>query len=107
MTESLRDRSETELQRIIEDARKALKDKQEGRKKEVFAEIRRLAASVGVSVEITDTEKATGGRRGGKVAAKYRNPQDHEQTWTGRGMRPVWLREALASGRRLEEFEIK
>lgn len=32
------------------------------------------------------------GRRKGK--AKYRNPANPEQTWTGRGKKPNWLRDA-------------
>ena len=32
------------------------------------------------------------GRRKGK--AKYRNPNNPEQTWTGRGKKPKWLKDA-------------
>jgi DNA-binding protein H-NS len=35
--------------------------------------------------------------KGVKLPAKYRNPQNHTQTWTGRGVDPSWvasLREA-------------
>lgn len=31
----------------------------------------------------------------GTVAAKYRDPQDHSKTWSGRGKRPVWITEYL------------
>ena len=37
-------------------------------------------------------------------AAKYANPDNPEQTWSGRGRRPQWINEALESGRTLEEF---
>ncbi|MBL8326096.1 MAG: H-NS histone family protein [Rubrivivax sp.] len=40
-----------------------------------------------------------------KVAPKYRD--EHGNTWAGRGKRPVWLRDALAGGRKLEDFAIK
>lgn len=58
----------------------------------------------------------TGGRRrgarGGKPAARpapsdearYANPDDSSQTWSGRGRRPRWIQDALASGRSLEDF---
>jgi DNA-binding protein H-NS len=42
---------------------------------------------------------------GRKVAPKYRDGDGH--TWAGRGKRPVWLREALAAGHKLEEFAVK
>ena len=44
------------------------------------------------------------GKKLGKVAPKYRD--DAGNTWTGRGNQPRWLRSALASGRKLEDFKI-
>lgn len=37
-------------------------------------------------------------------AAKYVNPHNPEQTWSGRGRRPNWINEALDSGRTLEDL---
>jgi DNA-binding protein H-NS len=34
----------------------------------------------------------------GKVAPKYRNPANPEQTWTGRGKSPLWVLELKKSG---------
>lgn len=39
---------------------------------------------------------ATGAR--GKVAPKYRNPANAEQTWTGRGKAPIWVQELRNAG---------
>jgi len=41
----------------------------------------------------------------GKVAAKYRNPATGD-TWSGRGLKPNWLRTALEGGRKIEDFAI-
>lgn len=41
----------------------------------------------------------------GKVAPKYRD--ENGNTWAGRGQRPIWLRNALATGRKIEDFAIK
>ena len=46
--------------------------------------------------------KSDAGSTGG--AAKYVNPDNPEQTWSGRGRRPQWINEALESGRTLEDF---
>jgi len=46
--------------------------------------------------------KSDAGKTGG--AAKYVNPDDSEQTWSGRGRRPQWINAALESGRTLEEL---
>jgi DNA-binding protein H-NS len=40
--------------------------------------------------------KASGPR--GKVAPKYRNPAQADQTWTGRGKAPLWVQALKASG---------
>ena len=38
-------------------------------------------------------------RKGAKVAPKYRNPSNHEQTWTGRGVSPTWVQALKAEGK--------
>ena len=40
------------------------------------------------------------------VAAKYANPADASQTWTGRGRKPKWVVELLASGKSLDDAAI-
>jgi DNA-binding protein H-NS len=35
---------------------------------------------------------------GKKVAPKYRNPANPEQTWTGRGVSPVWVQALKTAG---------
>jgi DNA-binding protein H-NS len=57
---------------------------------------------------------AAGGSRGkglrsgtrGIVAPKYRNPDNPEETWAGRGLKPRWLAAALKIGKKLEDFSI-
>jgi len=41
--------------------------------------------------------------RGGPA---YRNPRNSAETWTGRGRKPKWVREALANGLHLEDLAI-
>jgi len=43
----------------------------------------------------------------GKVAPKYRNPDNASETWTGRGKQPRWLAAHTGQGRGLDEFMIK
>jgi DNA-binding protein H-NS len=48
--------------------------------------------------------------RGGKgrtVAAKYANPDDPAQTWSGRGRQPKWLVARLKAGNKIDRFLIK
>lgn len=43
------------------------------------------------------------GKRGSKGSgvAKYRNPKDASQTWTGRGRKPNWLIDAVKKGAKI------
>lgn len=47
--------------------------------------------------------KAPASTAGKKVAVKYRDPESGS-TWTGRGLRPKWLREKMDAGAKLESF---
>jgi DNA-binding protein H-NS len=42
----------------------------------------------------------------GKVAPKYRNPDNTAETWTGRGLKPRWLTAAMKGGKKPEDFLI-
>jgi DNA-binding protein H-NS len=43
----------------------------------------------------------------GPVAPKYRNPQNPEETWAGRGLRPKWLTAAIKGGKSADDFFIR
>jgi DNA-binding protein H-NS len=43
--------------------------------------------------------------KGRKVAIKYRDKEGN--TWAGRGAQPVWLREKLKAGAKLEDFAVQ
>jgi DNA-binding protein H-NS len=50
--------------------------------------------------------KGKGGGAGRKVAPKYRNPNNAQETWTGRGINPRWMTELLAQGMTKEQMLI-
>ena|ERR1700726_3723086 len=51
-------------------------------------------------------KSAAGPGARGKVAAKYRNPDDHNETWAGRGLKPKWLTAAIKAGKKQDDFLI-
>jgi len=109
MSENLHELSESELAKLIGSAQKTLRDRQLGKRKEVVAEIKLLAASIGYTAELTDisAENAAGStRKGTKVPVKYRDPENTKHEWSGRGMQPKWLRELIEQGRSLDEFRV-
>ncbi len=50
--------------------------------------------------------KSVGGGVRGKVAPKFRNPENPSETWAGRGLKPRWLAAAIKSGKKLDDFAI-
>ena len=47
------------------------------------------------------------GKKGrGKSAAKYANPDDRSQTWTGRGRKPNWLVAKVKRGAKMADFAL-
>lgn len=75
---------------------------------EAIARVRSLMAEYGLTLADlggkapTAPRKATGGA---KVPPKYRNAATGD-TWSGRGLQPNWLKAALASGRKLDDFKV-
>ncbi len=65
------------------------------------------AASAPANPKKTRKASALKGRTLGKVAPKYRNPENLSDVWTGRGRQPRWLATEVAKGRALDEFLIK
>jgi DNA-binding protein H-NS len=62
-----------------------------------------LGAAVAKTATVRKARKAVAAKSGSAAAAvKYRDEAGH--VWGGRGPRPKWLREAIAAGRKLEEF---
>jgi len=80
-------------------------------RQETIQKIRELMTAGGVTVEdlgkgsATPTRGQKGPKAGAKVAAKFRNPASGE-TWSGRGLKPRWLAEALKDGKAVEDFLI-
>jgi DNA-binding protein H-NS len=46
------------------------------------------------------------GKSKAKNPPKYRNPENADQTWTGRGRKPQWIKDAQANGKDIADFEI-
>ena len=95
-----------ELHNLVAQAQRELAERQKQERRHVMAEIRALADSMGLVVNFQEEEPASGSLRGRKVAPKYRNPHNPEETWTGRGLKPRWLAELVEQGRDIDEFRI-
>ena len=59
-----------------------------------------------VSQDQQAKERVEKRRKYPRVFPRYRNPDNHSETWSGRGKQPRWLAAALTRGRAIEEFKI-
>lgn len=75
-------------------------------RQKLVQEFRDKAKALGISLEDLLAGQKGRGRAATKVAAKYANPADAGQTWTGRGKRPRWVNEALAAGKTLADLAV-
>ncbi|MDQ2696820.1 MAG: H-NS histone family protein [Pseudomonadota bacterium] len=95
-----------ELKELSQQIEKERAKREVEEKKKVSSQIKELASSIGMTVEeILGLDMARKTKT--PMPAKYYNPDNPRQTWSGRGKRPGWLNEALAHGRGLEDLQIK
>ena len=103
--------SEGELRELIGGAEKALNRLIAKRARSTLKEAQRMAAEVGFEVTFSKIGTTAGGKTmsqslRGKASPKYRNPENPQETWAGRGRPPKWVQSALAEGQTLSDLTI-
>ena len=83
---------------------KAIANFEDRRKREVLMELDEIARSKGFS--LSELTNAAPVRKRTPSTAKYANPANKADTWSGRGRKPRWFSEALAKGRKPEDMAI-
>ena len=113
--------SDKELQQAAAAVKAELVRRESSNKAELLKKVKKLAAEAGVLISDLLGKPARGGAKAprapkkagaagkprGKVPAKYRNPANAAQTWTGRGRQPLWVAEAVGAGKSLDALLIK
>lgn len=97
-----------ELKGLQSDIEKEIKSRQANEASKARKQILAIAQNLGLSVEdlLGSTVKKAKADKTQKGQARYKNPADHSQTWSGRGRQPRWIAEGLASGKKLDDFLI-
>jgi DNA-binding protein H-NS len=94
-----------ELQAYQKEVEAAIKGYEKKRRADALAAVRSVAKDHGFTLE-----ELMGAKPAGKVTpkgvAKYANPADASQTWSGRGRQPAWVKSALAAGKPLSSMAI-
>ncbi|MEY8841339.1 H-NS family nucleoid-associated regulatory protein [Cribrihabitans sp. XS_ASV171] len=83
----------------------AIRNAEKRERQEALAAAEKAAAEYGFSLSDLSAESRAS-TKGSKARPKYRNPDNPEQTWTGRGRKPQWIHDALARGADISELEI-
>jgi DNA-binding protein H-NS len=93
-----------ELKDLQSQVAKAIASFEDRKKKEALNELEEKARELGFSLaELTGLH---GARKRAPAAAKYANPADANETWSGRGRKPRWFVAALAAGKSPEDMAI-
>lgn len=91
----------TELQARIpgEIARRKAEEKQQ-----LMSDVAAFVAARGFALEELLGGKASKKGQRKSATAKYRNPQNPEVTWSGRGRQPAWIKAWIAAGKPLDKL---
>ncbi len=83
-----------------------IRSRKESEKQRVRAEIQRLATEAGMTLSevLNETSKKNGKRT--ESVAKYANPDDASQTWSGRGRKPLWVVSWIEQGGSLDDLAV-
>lgn len=93
-----------ELKDLQSQVAKAISGFEDRRKREALAELEEIARSKGFSLsELTGSAPT---RKRSPSVAKYANPANKADTWSGRGRKPRWFSEALAKGKKPDDMAI-
>ncbi len=93
-----------ELKDLQSQVAKAISGYEDRRKREALAELEEKAKAMGFS--LAELTGAAPGRKRSPSVAKYANPANAADTWSGRGRKPRWFSEALAKGKKPEDLAI-
>jgi len=113
MNDDLKSMSRKELEKLLANVKKALHSAQARDRREARKAAERAAAEFGFALsELGDdapvkAKQAKAPKKPKKPAkAKYANPEDATQTWTGKGRQPNWYRAAVEKGISPAKLEI-
>ncbi|MGR3759237.1 H-NS histone family protein [Roseobacteraceae bacterium NS-SX3] len=107
MVMDLKGLSATELEALAKEIEVRKVEVENEAKKNAYAEMLAIAEKHGVAFEeVIALHGGKGRKSNAKAPAKYANPADPSQTWSGRGRKPAWIHEALKAGKSLENLEI-
>ncbi len=93
-----------ELKDLQTKVAKAISSFEDRKKKEALVALEEKARDMGFS--LAELTGASAPRKRAAAVAKYANPENRSDTWSGRGRKPRWFAAALASGKSADSMAI-
>ncbi len=112
MSPDISDFTVAQLRALTSKAEALIESKKEQELDAAYKQVLQIASENGVSVEELMTRGGKANKSKSKsatrkpVAPRYRNPDNQQETWTGRGKQPRWLAAKIAAGASLDSFLI-
>ena len=105
MAKNLEKMSHQELATLQMEVEAAMTAARKRDKKEARKAVEEAAAKFGFTLaELMGGASAKSSGKGG--VAKYCNPENPSQTWTGKGRQPQWYKDAIAAGTDPSKLEV-
>lgn len=107
MAVNLKKMSDKELVKLEGELAKEIAARAKGK----LVEAKKAAEAAAKKHGFSLNELVAGAKRGGtkkKAAApaKFRNPSNPDETWSGRGRQPAWYKDAMSKGKKPEELSV-
>lgn len=94
-----------ELKKMQKDIAKAISTFEDRQKADARTKVEAVAREMGYSLaELVGTDSKS---KRAPVAPKYQHPENPAVTWSGRGRKPKWFVDALATGTTAGDLEIR
>lgn len=99
-----------DLRNLQDQIKQETKKREQQEVQKAREQILAIAQSVGLPLKDLIGAGVRGAKSGnagtGSVAARYRNPADASQQWTGRGRQPKWVKEWIEGGKSIDELRV-
>jgi DNA-binding protein H-NS len=101
--------SKSELKALQRQVEQALSKSETRRKRDALAAVERAVREYGLTLEeVFATASTSKSKRSFTPTeaseAKFRNPENPQETWSGRGRRPGWFKAHLEAGKSEDEL---
>lgn len=83
-----------------------IKQKKSEEANNLLKEFQERADSLGIDLNELVGTKGKKKKSGSKLPAKYQNPDNKSETWSGQGRQPKWVRNQMSQGKNLEDLAI-